>query len=98
MYYGPEFISMALATWAEERGVEIDFIDPGKPVQNAFAESFNGTFRDECLNEHWFTSLRGAWEKIEAWRRRYNEERPHSSLGGLAPREFAAGLAWRMPQ
>ena len=90
---GPEFLSVAMAAWSEERGVEIDFIDPGKPVQNCFAESFNGTFRDECLNEHWFTSLQDAEEKIEAWRRRYNEERPHSSLGGLTPKEFAEGLA-----
>lgn len=90
---GPEFISIALATWAEARGVEIDFIDPGKPVQNCFAESFNGTFRDECLNEHWFTSLSDAQTKIEAWRTRYNEERPHSSLGGRTPQEFASGFA-----
>lgn len=90
---GPEFLSVALGTWAEERGVELDFIDPGKPVQNCFAESFNGTFRNECLNEHWFTSLDDAIVKIEEWRRRYNQERPHSSLGGLTPFEFAGGLA-----
>ena len=90
---GPEFVSLALMTWAEDRGIDLDYIDPGKPVQNAFAESFNGTLRDECLNEHWFTSLRDARRKVEAWRRRYNEERPHSSLGELTPREFAAGLA-----
>ena len=90
---GPEFLSIALATWAEDRGVDIDFIEPGKPTQNGFAESFNGTLRDECLNEHWFTSLKDAVEKIEAWRQRYNEERPHSSLGGLTPAEFASGLA-----
>lgn len=88
---GPEFLSLAMATWAEDRGVEIDFIEPGKPIQNCFAESFNGTFRDECLNEHWFTSLGDAQEKIEAWWRKYNRERPHSSLGGLTPTE-AAGL------
>jgi putative transposase len=93
MYYGPEFLSLALATWASERGIELDYIDPGKPVQNCFAESFNGTFRDECLNENWFTSLLDAREKIEAWRRCYNEERPHSSLGELTPREFAMQLA-----
>lgn len=90
---GPEFLSIAMATWAEERGVELDFIEPGKPVQNAFIESFNGTFRDECLNEHWFLNLQDAREKIEAWRQRYNGERPHSSLGGLTPKEFAEGLA-----
>jgi putative transposase len=90
---GPEFLSVALATWAEERGVELDFIDPGKPVQNAFAESFNGTFRNECLNEHWFTSLEDAIVKVEEWRQKYNQERPHSSLGGLTPLEFAGELA-----
>ena len=90
---GPEFLSHALSTWAEDRGIDLDYIDPGKPVQNCFAESFNGTFRDECLNEHWFTSLEDARRKIERWRRRYNEERPHSSLGELTPREFAMGLA-----
>lgn len=90
---GPEFLSVVLASWAEDHGVDLDFIDPGKPVQNAFVESFNGTFRDECLNEHWFTSLRDAQWKVEAWRQRYNQERPHSSLGGLTPAEFAAGLA-----
>ncbi len=61
--------------------------------RHTFAESFNGTLRDECLNEHWFTILRDARQKVEAWRRRYSEERPHSSLGGLTLREFAAGLA-----
>ena len=80
-------------SWAEDRGIDLDYIDPGKPVQNCFAESFNGTFRDECLNEHWFTSLHDARFKIEAWRKRYNEERLHSSLGELTPREFAIGLA-----
>ena len=88
---GPEFLSLALLTWAEDNEVEIDFIEPGKPTQNCFVESFNGTFRDECLNEHWFTSLGDAQEKIEAWWRQYNQERPHSSLGGLTPME-AAGL------
>ena len=90
---GPEFRSLALATWAEKRGVELDFIAPGKPVQNAFIESFNGTLRDECLNEHCFLSLQDAQEKIEAWRERYNRERPHSPFGGLTPTEFAEGLA-----
>jgi len=63
--------------------VELDFIDPGKPVQNCFGESFNGTFRNECLNEHWFTD--DAIVKVEEWRQNYNQERPHSSLGGLTP-------------
>ena len=90
---GPEFISLAMATWAEDHDVELDFIDPAKPVQNCFSESFNGTFRDECLNEHWFTSLEDAQQRVEAWRRRYNDERPHSSIGGLTPTEFAERLA-----
>jgi len=90
---GPEFVSLALATWAEKRGIDLDFVDPGKPVPNCFAERFNGTFRDECLIEHGFTSSDDARRKIEAWRRRHNEERPHCSLGEPTPREFAAGLA-----
>jgi putative transposase len=85
---GPEFTSMALDRWAHERGVKISFIRPGKPVENAFVESFNGKFRDECLNENWFTSLKDAQEKIEIWRRDYNRNRPHSSLGNLSPEEF----------
>lgn len=69
-------------------GVKIDFIQPGKPVQNAFVESFNGTFRDDCLNLHWFLSLKDAEEKIKDWRRDYNGFRTHSSLGGLTPSEY----------
>jgi len=87
---GSEFTSRAVDTWALVRGVELHFIEPGKPVQNAFIESFNGKFRDECLNEHWFLSLEDARQKIAAWRRDYNEIRPHSSLGNLQPSEFAA--------
>ena len=71
-----------------QHGVHLHFIQPGKPVQNAFIESFNGKFRDECLNEHWFLTLREAQLVIEAWRREYNEERPHSAIGNLTPREF----------
>lgn len=92
---GPEFISKAMDRWAYERGVKLHFIQPGKPTQNAFAESFNGRFREECLNEHWFITLADAREKIEAWRRDYNSARPHSSLGDLTPEEFVkngAGL------
>lgn len=85
---GSEFTSRAFDTWAYARGVRIDFIQPGKPIQNCFIESFNGTFRDDCLNMHWFTSLADASRTIEAWRREYNEARPHSSLGGLTPAEF----------
>ena len=85
---GSEFTSRAFDTWAYARGVRIDFIQPGKPIQNCFIESFNGTFRDDCLNMHWFTSLADAARTIEAWRREYNEARPHSSLRGLTPAEF----------
>jgi putative transposase len=70
--------------------VKLDFIRPGKPTDNALIESFNGRFRQECLNDHWFLSLEDAEEKIEAWRRDYNEQRPHSSLGDIPPAEFAA--------
>ena len=90
---GPEFAGADLDEWAHQHGVLLDFIDPGKPVQNAFIESFNGTFRDECLNEHWFTSLADAQRTIEAWRIDYETERPHSRLKDLTPREFAQALA-----
>lgn len=86
---GPEFAGRTLDAWAYSKGVTLAFIRPGKPVENAFVESFNGRFRDECLNEHWFTSLVDARQIIEAWRRDYNQTRPHSSLGGLTPAEFA---------
>ena len=86
---GPEFISQALDKWAYNNGIDIFFIRPGKPMENAFVESFNGRFRDECLNMHWFSDLRDAQIKIENWRKEYNEERPHSSLGYLTPKEFA---------
>jgi putative transposase len=86
---GPEFRGRALAAWSEERGVRLEFIQPGKPVQNAYVESFNGRLRDECLNANWFTSLTDARRKIETWRRDYNEQRPHSSLNYLPPAEFA---------
>jgi len=86
---GPEFRGRALAAWSEERGVRLEFIQPGKPAQNAFAESFNGRLRDECLNAHWFTSLSDARRKIEDWRQDYNQQRPHSSLNYLPPAEFA---------
>ena len=89
---GPEFRSRALEEWAYRRGVQLHFIQPGKPTQNAFVESFNGRFRDECLNEHWFATLADARERIEDWRVDYNQVRPHSSLGNLAPEEYAARL------
>jgi putative transposase len=86
---GPEFRGRALAAWSEQRGVRLEFIQPGKPAQNAYIESFNGRLRDECLNANWFTSLSDARRKIETWRQDYNEQRPHSSLNYLPPAEFA---------
>ncbi len=73
---------------AAQHGVHLHFIQPGKPVQNAFIESFNGKFRDECLNEHWFVSVQEAQVVIETWRREYNEERTHSTIGHMTPMEF----------
>lgn len=89
---GPEFAGRAVDQWAYGRGVRLHFIDPGKPVQNAYIESFNGKFRDECLNEHWFVDLEDAKRTIELWRRSYNEERPHSSLGYETPAAFVADV------
>lgn len=86
---GPEFAGKALDEWAYRKGVRLDFIQPGKPVENAYVESFNGKLRDECLNGHWFMTLQEARKIIEDWRRDYNESRPHSSLGNLTPEEFA---------
>ena len=86
--HGTEFQSRALEDWAYRRGVQLDFIRPGKPVENAFIESFNGRLRDECLTVHQFTSLTEAQGIIEAWRVDYNQRRPHSSLGHLTPNEF----------
>lgn len=85
---GPEFTSKAMLAWAERTGVELHFIDPGKPTQNACIESFNGKFRDECLNEHWFENLSDARQIVETWRMDYNQVRPHSSLGYVAPEQF----------
>lgn len=90
---GPEFISRAMLTWAHSGGVALRLIQPGKPTQNAFVESFNGRFRDECLNENWFTSLEHARRVIEAWRREYNEERPKEALSGMTPAQYAKHLA-----
>ena len=86
---GTEFTSRAVDEWAHRNGVKLDFIRPGKPVENAYIESFNGRLRQECLEENWFTSLEDAKRKIEAWRKDYNEHRPHSSLGDETPRGFA---------
>jgi len=85
---GPEFAGKTLDEWAYRRGIKLNFIRPGKPVENAYAESFIGKLRDECLNENWFSSVREARDIIETWRRDYNEVRPHSSLGNLSPMEF----------
>jgi putative transposase len=86
---GPEFQSRALDAWAHHRHVQLQFIHPGKPVENAFIESFNGKLRDECLNQHWFLSLADARRTIEAWRLSYNTARPHRALGTLTPSQFA---------
>ena len=90
---GPEFAGQALDVWAYERGVKLHFIQPGKPIQNPIIESFNGKMRDECLNEHWFRTLSEARQTIEAWRRDYNEVRPHSALANRTPQEFTARAA-----
>jgi putative transposase len=89
---GPEFTSAAMHAWARRNGVRLHFIDPGKPTQNAYVESFNGKFRDTCLNAHWFVDLEDARRTIEAWRVDYNEVRPHSSLGRRPPAVYARML------
>lgn len=89
---GPEFTSKILDQWAYLNGVELDFIRPGKPTENALIESFNGRVREECLNENWFLSIEDAREKIEAWRQHYNHDRPHRALGTLSPAEFIKTL------
>ena len=91
---GPEFISKALDAWAYRNGVQLEFSRPGKPTDNAFAESFNGRFRDECLDQHWFASLEEARRIVEDWRVEYNTERPHRALGQQTP---AAWTAARVP-
>lgn len=85
---GPEFTGRALDEWAFRNRVKLHFIEPGKPVQNAVIESFNGKMRDECLNQEWFTSLNEARTSIERWREDYNEFRPHSSLDNLSPADW----------
>jgi putative transposase len=94
---GPEFSGRALDTWAYARGVQLRFIRPGKPIENAFVESFNGKFRDECLNEHWVASVAEARAIIEAWRIDYNTVRPHSALRKATPEQFANSLCGRSP-
>jgi putative transposase len=85
---GPEFSGTAVDAWAAQHGGRLHFIQPGKPVQHAFIESFNGKFRDECLNEHWVLTLQAAQVVIEAWRQEYTEERTHSAIGDVTPMEF----------
>jgi len=89
MYYGTELTSLAVLAWASRTRVELHYIAPGKPTQNAFVESFNGKFRDECLNDNVFSTLTEAREIIEDWRLDYNQRRPHRSLGQVTPSEFA---------
>jgi putative transposase len=90
---GKEFTGRAMLTWAHRHGIALRLIEPGKPNQNAYIESFNGRLRDECLNEHWFVSLNHARAVIRAWVREYNEERPKKALGGLTPAAYARQLA-----
>lgn len=94
---GPEFTCRAMHEWARRNGVRLHFIDPGKPTQNAFDESFNGTFRVECLNANWFLDLADARRTIEEWRRDYNEVRPHSSIGRQPPARYAKSLESEKP-
>ncbi len=89
---GKEFCGKTMLEWAFERGIGLRLIEPGKPNQNAYIESFNGRLRDECLNEHWFPSLLHARAIIETWRREYNEERPKKVLGGMTPAAYAKQL------
>jgi len=89
---GPELTGKVLDQWAYERGVLLRFIEPGKPIQNAFVESFQGRLRDECLDRHWCVGLSDARHTVEAWRQDYNAERPHSALGSRSPQEFRLGL------
>lgn len=92
---GAEFTSQMMDLWAYRNGVQLDYSRPGKPTDNAYVESFNGTLRAECLDVHWFASLAEAKQRIEAWRREYNESRPHRALGERTPSEFAGQIAVR---
>jgi transposase InsO family protein len=97
MYYGPEFTSYHFDQWAHTRGIALQFIQPGKPVENCYIESCNGRLRDECLNESWFVNLADARRTIEAWRVEYNVARPHSGLANRTPAEFTRTLAETRP-
>ena len=90
---GPEFTSKAMFFWSKESGVNLGFIQPGMPTQNAFVESLNGKFRNECLNQHWFRTMEEARYEIDRWREHYNHVRPHSSLNYLPPVEYAKQAA-----
>jgi putative transposase len=90
---GSEFTGQAMDLWAHQHQVRIDFSRPGKPTDNAFIESFNGTFRSECLSTHWFTSIEEARQQIESWRQDYNDSRPHRALAHRTPSEFARQIA-----
>ena len=92
---GTEFCSKAVDAWAYRKGVKLDFIRPGRPVENGFIESFNGRLRDECLNTHLFWSIEDACEKMETWKVDYNTRRPHSALANLPPAAFAASAMRR---
>ena len=89
---GTEFTSRCFDSWAYFRKIQLDFIRPGKPIENAFIESFNGRLREECLSQHWFADLQEVRAALTSWRSDYNESRPHTSLGGLAPAEYVAKL------
>ena len=93
---GPEFTGRVLDEWAHRNGIKLDYIRPGKPTDNAYIESFNGRLRQECLDQHWFSSLEEAKIKIETWRIDYNEQRPHSSLGDQTPQAYAEN--WQQSQ
>jgi putative transposase len=97
---GTEFVSRGLDLWAYTKGVELDFSRPGKPTDNAFIEAFNGRFRSECLNAHWFLTLADASEKVEAWRNDYNEVRPHGAIGNVPPAALmtAGGATRPLPE
>ena len=96
--HGPEFVATALLRWLSTANIETALIEPGKPWQNGLGESFNGKFRDECLSMEWFRNRTDAKIVIEAWRRHYNEVRPHSSLGNLTPAEFKKAISSTRPE
>jgi putative transposase len=93
---GPEFTGRALDEWAHRNGIKLDYSRPGKPTDNAYIESFNGRLRQECLDQHWFSSLEDAKIKIESWRIDYNVQRPHSSLGDQTPQAYTEN--WHLSQ